>query len=184
MFRGDTLRHGVMRFMADGVTRRATKPRRPSSPRLEPVVSPSDVRGSVLVVVAAVRTAGLPGLPHTRIRWRQPARPPKRQTPKEAPHRLLVGKGDIMIKLATAALMVAMSSSAFVQPTSPRTPATEKPIDNGPTSPGSNGAYQGRCRPARCAWNARTSAATHFFRPSARRIARGASSKVSQYPAI
>ncbi len=48
-----------------------------------------------------------------------------------------------MIKLSTAALVVAMSSSAFAQSTSPRTPATEKPIDNGPTAPGSNGAYQG-----------------------------------------
>ena len=48
-----------------------------------------------------------------------------------------------MIKLATATLVAAMSSSAFAQSTSSHTPATEKPIDNGPTSPGANSAYQG-----------------------------------------
>ena len=48
-----------------------------------------------------------------------------------------------MLKLATAALMGAMSSSAFAQSTPSRAPAAEKPIDNGPTSPGANSAYQG-----------------------------------------
>ena len=48
-----------------------------------------------------------------------------------------------MIKLTTAALMVAITSPALAQPTPPRAPADEKPIDNGPTSPGVNNTYQG-----------------------------------------
>ena len=48
-----------------------------------------------------------------------------------------------MIKLATAALMVALVSSALAQSSPPRAPASEKPIDNGPTAPAANSAYQG-----------------------------------------
>ena len=47
------------------------------------------------------------------------------------------------MKLVTAVVIVAMSSPAWAQSTSPRTPATQKPIDNGPTTPGANNAYQG-----------------------------------------
>jgi hypothetical protein len=47
-----------------------------------------------------------------------------------------------MIKLSAAALMVAMTSAALAQPASPGL-TNQKPIDNGPTSPGANNAYQG-----------------------------------------
>lgn len=46
-----------------------------------------------------------------------------------------------MIKLIT--LLLVLGSPAFAQSTPPRAAATEKPIDNGPTSPEANSAYQG-----------------------------------------
>jgi hypothetical protein len=46
-----------------------------------------------------------------------------------------------MVKLVAAALMVAMMSPAWAQ--SPHTPKPEKPVDNGPATPGANNAYQG-----------------------------------------
>ena len=48
-----------------------------------------------------------------------------------------------MIKLVTAGLMVILGSPALAQSTPPRAPTPEKPIDNGPTSPQANSAYQG-----------------------------------------
>lgn len=47
------------------------------------------------------------------------------------------------MKLATTALILALSAPAFAQSTTPHLPATEKPIDKGPSSPETNGAYQG-----------------------------------------
>jgi hypothetical protein len=52
-------------------------------------------------------------------------------------------KDASMIRLATAGLMVTLGSPALAQSTPPRAPTTEKPIDNGPTSPQANSAYQG-----------------------------------------
>lgn len=49
-----------------------------------------------------------------------------------------------MGKLATVVLIaMATGAPARAQSISPRAPATEKPIDNGPTSPQANSAYQG-----------------------------------------
>jgi hypothetical protein len=64
-------------------------------------------------------------------------------TPDRGIHEAYGKKDASMIKLATAGLMVLLGSPALAQSTPPRAPATEKPIDNGPTSPQANGAYQG-----------------------------------------